>query len=168
MRNGRLAIPKIKHLPKKRNFVMFKKFVLAAVPAMMIANSLMANDDLLSMVANLDGAKDKQAEVATDDTLGQKDVDALLGEEKSNGDDAVAACFRNSGHGHRYGSYGSYGSYGNYGCYGNYNSYCYPSYSTSYSCWSPSYCYTPTYQYTVPVSYSCYSPCYSSCSSWWY
>ena len=161
---------------------MFKKFVLAAVPALMIANSLMANDDLLSMVANLDGAKDKQAEVATDDSLGQKDVDALLGEEKSNAEDAVAACFRNSGHGHHYGSYGnyssygSYNSYGNYGCYGNYNSYCYPSYSTSYcypsystsySCWSPSYCYTPTYQYTAPVSYSCYSPSYTSCSSWW-
>jgi hypothetical protein len=142
---------------------MFKKFVFVAVSMLMAANSVMANDDIASMLANLDGAKDKSAQVADADQLGQKDVDALLGEDKEDSEEAVAACFRrygNSGH------HGSYGNYGNYGCYGGYHNNWYTT-SYSYSYCAPTYCYTPvTYCYT-PVTYSCYTPCYTSYWGCW-
>lgn len=146
---------------------MFKKFALAAFSALMFASNLPAADDLASIIANIDGAKDKAADVAVEDTLGQSDVDALLGDKKSDEKDAVAACYRRfgGGYGHSYGSYGGYGCYNNYSSYST--SYCYPSYS-SYSCWTPSYCYTPTYSCVTPVSYTtCYSPCYTSYWGCW-
>jgi len=159
---------------------MLKKFVFVAVSMVLTAQSVMANDDLAAMVANLDGAKDKSSQVENADLLGQDDVDALMGEKKQDGQDAVAACFRRSGYGGGHGSYSNYNSYSNYGCYNNY-SYCAPSYS--YNCYSPSYCYTPTtyscytpstyscytpVSYCAPVSYnSCYSPCYTSYWGCW-
>ncbi len=141
---------------------MFKKFVFVAVAMVMAANSVMANDDIASMLANLDGAKDKSAQIADADLLGQKDVDALLGEDKEDGEEAVAACFRRYGHS----GHGSYGNYGNYGCYGGYHNNWYTT-SYSYNYCAPTYCYTPvTYCYT-PVTYSCYTPCYTSYWGCW-
>jgi len=147
---------------------MLKKFVFVAISMVMSAQSAMANDDLASMVANLDGAKDKSAQVEDADLLGQDDVDALMGEKKQDGQDAIAACFRRGGYG---GGFGSYGGHGNHNCFNNY-SYCAPSFS--YNCYSPSFCYTPNYScyapvnYCTPVSYiSCYSPCYTSYWGCW-
>ncbi len=145
---------------------MFKKFALVAVSVFMAANSVLAGDDIASMLANLDRAKDKSVEVADVDLLGQKDVDALLGEDKKDGDEAVAACFR------RHGGYGGHGSYGSYGCYRGYSNYAYCSPYTSYSynyCAPTTYCYTPSYTYCAPVSYtSCYTTCYSPCyTNYW-
>jgi hypothetical protein len=141
---------------------MFKKFVFVAVAMVMAANSLMAGDDIASMLAKLDGAKDKSAQVEDADLLGQKDVDSLLGEDKEDGEEAVAACFRrNSG-------YIGHGSYGSYGCYGGYHNNWYStSYSYNYCAPTYSYTYTPvTYCYT-PVTYSCYTPCYTSYWGCW-
>lgn len=151
---------------------MFKKFVFVAVAMLMAANSVMANDDIASMLANLDGAKDKSVQVEDADLLGQKDVDALLGDDKNDGEEAVAACFRNYGHSH--GSYNNchsnwYSGYNNYNY--NYNhssySYCTPN-SYNYNYCAPSYCYTPTtYTCYTPVTYTCYTPCYTSYWGCW-
>ena len=143
-----------------RNFVMFKKFVFVAVSMLMAANSVMANDDITSMLANLDGAKDKSAQVEDADVLGQKDVDALLGEDKNDSEEAVAACFRRFSHG------GGYGSYNNHSCYNSYNSYNSYSYCSPYT-YNYNYCYTPTYTCYTPVTYSCYTPCYTSYWGCW-
>jgi len=149
---------------------MFKKFMIAVAPMVLVASSVFAGDDMLSTIANLDGANDAAA--AKDaDTLGQADVDALLGEDKDeSGEEAVAACFRR-GSGHSYGSYGgysNYNSYNNYSSYG-YRSYCSPSYTYTYNyCYPVQQCYTPvSYSYCAPVSYSCYSPCYTSYWGCW-
>ena len=154
---------------------MFKKFVFVAVSMFMAANSVMANDDIASMLANIDGAKDNSAQVKEADLLGQKDVDALLGEDDKDSEEAVAACYRRVSHGGGYGSYNNYnyGSYNNcsYNNYGyNYNS-CY-SYSTpytscSYNYCAPTYCYTPTTYTCYTPTYSCYSPCYTSYWGCW-
>jgi hypothetical protein len=140
---------------------MFKKFLFAVVPMVLVAGSAFAGDDLLAAIANLDGAVDAAAQVENADKLGQADVDALLGEDDNeSGEEAVAACFRR-GFGHSYGSYGGYNSY----C--GYRSYCAPSYSYNY-CYPVQQCYTPvTYTYCAPVSYSCYSPCYTSYWGCW-
>ena len=154
---------------------MFKKFLSAVVPMMLVATSAFAGDDLLATIANLEGA-DNAAQVEDAETLGQADVDALLGDDDdASGEEAVAACFRR-GYGHSYGSYGgyssynncnNYGSYNSYGSYGGYSSYCSPSYSYNY-CYPVQQCYTPvTYSYCAPVSYSCYSPCYNSYWGCW-
>ncbi len=151
---------------------MFKKFLSAVVPMMLVATSAFAGDDLLATIANLEGA-DNAAQVEDAETLGQADVDALLGDDDdASGEEAVAACYRR-GFGNSYGSYGGYGGYNsysnynsycgysNYNSYGGYSSYCSPSYSYNY-------CYTPvTYSYCAPVTYSCYSPCYNSYWGCW-
>ncbi len=143
---------------------MFKKFMFAVAPMVLVASSVLAGDDMLSTIANLDGANDTAA-VEDADALGQADVDALLGDDDDkNGEEAVAACFRR-GHGHSYGSYGGYSNYNSYG-YSSYSSYCSPSYSYNY-CYPVQQCYTPVYSYCAPVSYSCYSPCYTSYWGCW-
>jgi len=145
---------------------MFKKFLIAAVPMILVASSAFAGDDLLSTIANFEGADDA-AQVEDVDTLGQADVDALLGEDDDeNGEEAVAACFRR-GFGHNYGSYGGYSNFNN-NC--GYRSYCAPSfsYSSFNYCYPVQQCYTPvSYSFCAPVSYSCYSPCYNSYWGCW-
>jgi len=145
---------------------MFKKFLIAAVPMILVATSAFAGDDLLSTIANFEGADDA-AQVEDADTLGQADVDALLGEDDDeNGEEAVAACFRR-GFGHNYGSYGGYSNFNN-NC--GYRSYCAPSfsYSSFNYCYPVQQCYTPvSYSFCAPVSYSCYSPCYNSYWGCW-
>lgn len=126
---------------------MFKKMLFAVVPMLMVASSVMADDDLLTAIASLDADKVAVAAVDDADKLGQADVDALLGDDDADGEEAVAACFRRFGHGCGYGSY-SYRSY--YNCYS-------PCYSYGYSCYTP-----VTYSYYTPVTYSCYTPCYTS------
>ncbi len=146
---------------------MFKKFMFAVAPMVLVASSVLAGDDMLSTIANLDGANDPAA-VEDADTLGQADVDALLGDDDDkNGEEAVAACFRR-GYGHSYGSSGGYNSYNSYNnCgYSSFSSYCSPSYSYNY-CYPVRQCYTPVYSYCAPVSYSCYSPCYTSYWGCW-
>ena len=141
---------------------MFKKFVFVAVSMFMAANSVMANDDVASMLAKLDGAKDNSAQVKEADLLGQKDVDALLGEDDKDSEEAVAACYRRVSHGGGYGSYSNYGNYNFNSCY----SYCTPYTSYSYNYCAPTYCYTPTYTCYTPT-YTCYSPCYTSYWGCW-
>ena len=150
---------------------MFKKFMFAVAPMVLVASSAFAGDDMLSTIANLDGANEA-AVVEDADTLGQADVDALLGDDDDeSGEEAVAACFRRGhGHGHGYGSYGGYGGYNshsNFNSYGGHSSYCLPSYSYNY-CYPVQQCYTPvSYSFCAPVSYSCYSPCYTSYWGCW-
>ncbi len=136
------------------------KSILFAIIPMLFCVTVKADDDLKSMMAKLDNAPAAAAAVEQD-KLGQADVDALLGEETTDGEEAVAACFRRFG-----GGYGSYG-YSSYSCYRPSYSYCYaPSYNycyTPYVSYSTSYttCYTPSYSY-------CYSPCYTPCyTSYW-
>jgi hypothetical protein len=136
---------------------MLKRFLFAVVPTLLVASSVRGDDDLLSAVATLQGDQSPvAAEVADADTdlLGQADVDSLLDEDETDGDEAVAACFRRYGGG--YGSYGGFrSSYCNYG----YSYSCYPSYS---------YCYTPVhYTCYTPVTYGCYTPCYTSYWGCW-
>lgn len=153
---------------------MFKKFVFVAVAMFMAANSVMANDDIAAMLANINGAKDHSAQVKEADLLGQKDVDALLGEDDKDSEEAVAACYRRVSHGGNYGSYSNYNNfnYGNYNCnsyssYNSCNSYCTPYTSCSYSYCAPTYCYTPTTYTCYTPTYSCYSPCYTSYWGCW-
>ncbi len=139
---------------------MFKRFLFAVVPMLMVANSVMGDDDLLSAIASLDGDQSPvAAEVANADTdlLGQADVDALLGDDEADGEEAVAACFRRFG-----GCFGGYGSYGGFR-----SSYC--NYGYSYNCYPTyNYCYTPVrYTYCPPVTYTCYTPCYTSYWGCW-
>ena len=141
---------------------MFKKFVFAAVMSFMAVNSVMANDDVASMLAKLEGAKDNSAKVEKTDLLGQKDVDALLGEDDKDSEEAVAACYRRMSHGGCWGSYSGY----NYNSYSSCYSYCTPYTSYSYNYCAPTYCYTPT-TYCYTPSYTCYSPCYTSYWGCW-
>ncbi len=144
---------------------MFKTALLAIAPLMLFACSVHADDDLLTAIAKLDTDNHAVAQVdSATDSLGQADVDGLLGDDQENDGDAIAACYRRfSGHGGGYGhSYGSYGGFSNFGhrsyCY----SPCYNHYSTYSPCYSPSYTYcAPSYTYYTP-SYSCYTPCYTS------
>ena len=135
---------------------MLKRILFAAAPLMLIAGSVVADDDLLSKVASmdLDDVKADVAEVEDMDELGLADVEALLDEDKEASDeDAVAACFRRVGY-----SYGG-SSYG----YRSYNySYHTPVYRSYYT---PTYHYTPTY-YT-PVTYHSYTPVYNSYWGCW-
>jgi len=136
---------------------MFKRILFAVAPMMLVAGSVMANDDLLSSITKLDlnGAAATSAQDDQVDPLGQADVEDLLsdGEEQST-EEAVAACFRRIGYGYGYG-YRGYRSCGYYG----YRSWCSPVYRTYYSYPALS-CYRPcTYSYYTPV-YTSYWGCW--------
>ncbi|QDV65819.1 hypothetical protein [Crateriforma conspicua] len=126
---------------------MLKKILFAVAPMVLFAGNVMADDNLLEMVAKLEASQD-DAKVARadDDLLGQADVDALLGEEGGNDEEAIAACYR------RYRSYGHFG----------YRSYGYRYYTPVYR----SYCY-PVVRHYTPVTYSYYTPVYSSYWGCW-
>ena len=135
------------------NETMLKKILFAVAPMMLMASSVMADDDLLSKVASMDlsGASNASvAAVASSDDLGQADVDALMGDTEQSGEEAVAASFRRFGHGYR-----SYGHRYHYG-YRNYG-------------WGNHYSYYRPYRhhYYTPVVYSCYTPVYSSYWGCW-
>ncbi|QDT09327.1 hypothetical protein [Planctomycetes bacterium K23_9] len=135
---------------------MLKRILFAVAPLMLVATSVMAEDNLMSRLAKLDvnDAAANAAEVADADDFGQADVDALLGDdEDKSSEDAVAACFRRVGYGYNYCR--SYNSYSNYR-YHNYYTPVYHSYR---------YC-APTYHYT-PVTYSYYTPVYTSYWGCW-
>ena len=134
---------------------MLKRFFFAVAPLMLIAGTVVADDDLLSAVAKLDADKPAATETKEMDDLGQADVDALLGEGEEEGDEAIAACFRRIGYGYGFRSYG-YRSYGYGHCgYRFYRPLCY-----SY----PTYHYRPIYR-TCYTSY--YTPVYSSYWGCW-
>lgn len=140
---------------------MFKKTLFAVAPMMLIACSVQADDDLLSAIAKMDTGSTAAAEVdASDDKLGQADVDALLGDDEESSSDAIAACFRRmGGYGRSYGSYGRYRSYG-YRAYSSYHRPYYSSYTTYRHCYTPTFSYcAPTYSYYTP-SYTSYWGCY--------
>lgn len=134
---------------------MLKRFLFAVAPMMLLAGSVMADDNLLSTIANLDLDGQKLAAVDVDnaDDLGQADVDALLGDDAGSGEEAIAACFRRIGYGY------GYRSYGHRHCYSSF--YRSHSYYPSYHCYTPVtyHCYTPTYTYYTPV-YSSYWGCW--------
>ena len=127
---------------------MLKRFLFAVAPMMLVAGSVMADDSLLSKVASMDLDENKIAAVDVDD-LGQADVDALLGDDEADGEEAIAACFRRNGWGYGYRSH--YRS-----CYRP----TYRSYNFCHSYFPRTYCYTP-------VSYSCYTPVYRSYWGCW-
>ncbi len=134
---------------------MLKKIIFAVAPMMLVAGSVMADEDLLSSIAKMDlDHKVTSTDVAETDNLGQADVDALLGEDDESPEKAIAACFRRIG----YRSYRSYNNYSNHGSFG-YNNYHTPVYHRNYR-------YTPTYSYYTPT-YSCYTPVYSSYWGCW-
>ena len=130
---------------------MLNRFLFAVAPMLLVAGSVMADDSLLSKVANmdLDGAKFAATDVADSDDLGQADVDALLGDDENSGEDAIAACFRRIGWG--------------YGYRTHYRS-CYRPFYRSYS-----YChnYYPSLHVYRPVTYSYYTPIYRSYWGCW-
>ncbi|NND96075.1 MAG: hypothetical protein HKN47_01960 [Pirellulaceae bacterium] len=131
---------------------MLKRILFAVAPMMLIASSVMANDDLLSKIAKMDTTDIKDSIAAVDeiDELGQADVDALLGDiDEESSEDAVAACFRRIGYGYGHRSYRSYH------CGFHYN-WCSP---VRYTCY-------PTYHYR-PVHYRCYTPVYTSYWGCW-
>jgi hypothetical protein len=133
---------------------MLKKFLFAVAPMMLLASSVMADDSLLSKVANMDlsGANNASAAVEDIDQLGQADVDALLGDGEESGEEAIAACFRRIGYGYGYRSYRHHG---------------YRSYCGSYNYFRPyRHCYTPVTYYR-PAYYSCYTPVYTSYWGCW-
>ncbi|WP_436716045.1 hypothetical protein U8335_28340 [Roseiconus lacunae] len=132
---------------------MLKRILLSVAPIAMIFGTVSANDDLLNSLAKLDGAGgavvEASSEMASEDQLGQADVDALLGNDDTD-EDAIAACFRRVGYG--------YGGYGH------------RHYSYGYSYYRPHYsyrCYRPvTYTYHYPVTY--HVPVYTNwfCGAW--
>ncbi len=130
---------------------MLKRIFFAVAPLMLIAGTVVADDNLLSAVAKLDADKAPTAE--TMDDLGQADVDALLGEDEDEQEEAIAACFRRIGYGYGNRGYG----FRRYGF-------------RSYNCFSPvRHCYTsyPSYYYR-PVYNSCYSSYYTPIySNYW-
>lgn len=136
---------------------MLKKFLFAVAPMMLVASSVMADDNaLLAKVASMDlnGAQNAAADFQqADDNLGQADVDALLGDDDASGEDAIAACFRRIGFGYGYRRYCGYRSYYGYG------------YGYGYGCYRPyRSCYSPCYSYYRPV---CYTPIYNSYWGCW-
>ena len=135
---------------------MLKKILFAVAPMMLVATTVMADDDLMSKIAKMDttDVKENIAAVEEADDLGQADVDALLGDtDDESAEDAVAACFRRYGGGYSSSSYRTY----NYGYTYNFG------YTTHYT---PVYSYYPTYHYT-PVTYHSYSPVYTSYWGCW-
>lgn len=127
---------------------MLRKLLFVMVP-MVLAVSVASADDSLSNL-NLAEINDAAIEIDTA-SLADVDVEGLAGEagsEKS--EDAIEACFRRFGYGHRGYGYG-YG-YG-YGCGYSYG------YYPAYYCYRP---YYPTYYcYSYPVvSYVSYWGCY--------
>ncbi|TWT78934.1 hypothetical protein CA13_03310 [Planctomycetes bacterium CA13] len=131
---------------------MLNRILFAVAPMILVASSVVAEDNLLSKIANMD-LNDSIASVTDSDNLGQADVDSLLNEgEEASGEEAIAACFRRIGYGYRHGGYRSYHSYYR-PCY---NTYSY-GYSSSYY---PRYrSYTPCYSYYTPV-YTSYWGCW--------
>jgi hypothetical protein len=135
---------------------MLKRFFFAVAPLMLIAGTVVADDNLLSAVAKLDADKPTATETAEMDDLGQADVDALLGEGEEQQEEAIAACFRRIGYGYGRGYGRGYGyGYRSYGhcSYRFYRPTCYPSYH-----YRPVYnsCYT---SYYTPI-YSNYWGCW--------
>ncbi|QDT06715.1 hypothetical protein K227x_51310 [Rubripirellula lacrimiformis] len=140
---------------------MFKKMMFAIAPMMLIAGSVVADDDLLSALAKMDVDQSmvSGADIA-DAKLGQADVDALLGDDDASSEDAIAACYRRfrGGYGRHYSSYGSYG-HRHYGSsYTTWHNPCHTSYRTYTHCYTPVYC-PPTYSYYTP-SYTSYWGCH--------
>ena len=137
---------------------MFKRFTLAVVPMLMLAGSVMGEDDLLSKIGGMDvdSIEGASAEVEEFDLAGV-DVDTLLGDEDEGEEDAIAACFRRIGYGYGYGyGYGNrHFSYGYNNCYRPY----YTSYRT-YSYYRPLYCYQPVHYTTYTPVYTSYWGCY--------
>ena len=131
---------------------MFKKFMFAVVPVLMMAGTTFADDADLA----IDASTITDADVNIVEDVLDIDVDQLAadaGTDKKT--DAIEACFRRCGY-CSYGWGGGYRScYSSYGCYQPYYSY------TNYCCARPvyysSYCCQPAYSY----NYSC-QPCYSS------
>ncbi|EMI19746.1 signal peptide protein [Rhodopirellula maiorica SM1] len=128
---------------------MLNRFFFAVAPMILVASSVMAEDSMLSTIANLD-QNDSIAQADTSDDLGLADVESLLNDgEPQSGEEAIAACFRRIGYGHRHFRYRSYSSW--YRPVYHHNCYT-PVYTTHYS-------YTPTYTY--------YTPCYTSYWGCW-
>ena len=125
---------------------MLRKFLLAVAPMLLVAGTVTADDSLLATIAKLDGTQEN-VQLEDEDTLGKADVDALLGENGEDSEEAIAACFRRIGYGYRYRSYRHSYSYYNPVCY-NY------SYVNHFRCYRP-------------VTYSCYTPCYTSYWGCW-
>ena len=131
---------------------MFKKFMFAMIPMVMLAGSAVGDDDLLSKIGSIDvdSIGNASAQVQEFD-LGNVDVDGLLDGEGEESEDAIAACFRRVGYG-----YGRSFGRSHYS-YNNWYSPCYTSHYT-YSYYRPLYCYQPV----------CYTPVYTPCyTSYW-
>tara|TARA_R110002049_G_scaffold2750_5_gene22046 strand:+ start:1822 stop:2229 length:408 start_codon:yes stop_codon:yes gene_type:complete len=135
---------------------MLKKFMFAMVPMIMLAGTACGEDDLLSKIGSMDvnSIGNASAEVEEFD-LGDVDVDDLLAENDSEGEeDAIAACFRRI----RYGYGGSYG-HRHYSYSYNWHRPCYTSHYT-YTYYRPLYCYQPVHYTTYTPVYTNYWGCY--------
>ncbi|TWU38320.1 hypothetical protein [Novipirellula artificiosorum] len=134
---------------------MLNRILFAVAPMILVASSVVAEDNLLSRIANME-LSDSVAAVDDRDDLGQADVESLLNEgEESSGEEAIAACFRRIGYGYRHSGYRSYHSYYR------------PCYNTSYSYgYNFSSSYYPRYHSYAPC-YSHYTPVYTSYWGCW-
>jgi hypothetical protein len=126
---------------------MLKRVLFAMVPMALMATSVFADDDLMSL------SKDKISDAKIEIELagmGDVDVDELGAEAGSeSGDEAIEACFRRFRYGYRYGYGCGYRNWHYRPCYYTYSySYCHPVY----------YSYRPVYHY-VP-QYVQYWGCY--------
>lgn len=126
---------------------MFKRILLSAVPMVLFAGGVFADDDLLKQLASEN--TDVVAAVADDDVeMGKNDVDQLMGDAEESSEETIAACYSRISY--RYPSYGYHSSY---------PAYSYPTYS---------YHRYPTYRYNYrpvvykPVHHTYYTPVYTS------
>lgn len=130
---------------------MFKKWVLAFAPLVMMAGSAFAADDVLDQFSGIDANTISDATVDLGENL-LDDNDTQSAGNNTAGDDQVDAI--ESAYRSYHSSCGSY-AYRSYGHY-NYHGYRYQPYNYCYSVYRPVY-------YCNPVVYStCYTPCYTS------
>ena len=136
---------------------MLKKLIFAMLPLTLLASSVKADDDL-----TIDASTIVFASVEEVDLDLSIDVDALsasAGEDAAEVEvDAIEACFRRCGYGHRSYGYGYANSCYNHcynSCYNHCHSYCRPLYSYH----TFNYC-RPVYHCVAAPVYNYYWGCY--------
>lgn len=140
---------------------MFKQATTIMAALVLMTSWAAANDDFLNELASGDTSSISDANNAVEaDFLGSVDVAGLSANAgEDNSDEAVEACFRRFGYGHRgynhFCGYGYGGYYRGYGCG-------YTHYTTYHHCYRPApvYCYRPVQQYACVPVYHNYWGCY--------
>ena len=138
-------------MPVIGDTTMLKKLILAMMPLTLLTSNLVADDDLTIDTESIVYASAEEVDLELD-----IDVDALAdaaGKDADEDIDAIEACFRRCGYGHRGWGHGFHNScYNN--CYNNYYSHCHSYCRPLYSYRTINYCPpvircvpTPVYHY---------------------